>query len=153
MNAHRRRESDCLLGKVATDANGGATVELLLATPLLLMVLLLVLACGRIATARADVDGAARDAARAASIRRDPASASLAARQAVAATLAQRSITCRQLQVVPDLRAFRPGGWVAVSVTCAVDLRDLTLLPLPGSRAVQSRFVEPIDVFRGGASP
>jgi hypothetical protein len=123
-----------------------------LATPLLLMFILLAVGAGRLATARADVDGAARAAARAASVRRDPGSASLAARRSVAATLAERHVTCRQLDLTVDARAFHPGGWVAVDLTCTVGLSDLTLLRLPASRAIHTRFVESLDAFRGPAT-
>ena len=66
---------------------GSAAVELTLLTPLFVLFLLLVVAAGRMATARADVDGAARDAARAASDARDAASADRASREAASATL------------------------------------------------------------------
>lgn len=127
---------------------GSAAVELTLLTPLLLMFLLLVVALGRMATARADVDGAARDAARAASIARDPVSAQQSSKEAAATTLAERGVTCRSLEVTVDTSAFLPGGWVAANVTCSVDLADLALLRLPGAKAVHARFVAPIDTLR-----
>ena len=130
---------------------GGAAVELTLATPLLLMFMLLVVALGRLATARADVDGAARDAARAASIAREVAQAERVAREAAAATLDERAVTCRSLDVAVDTAAFRPGGLVAADVTCVVDLADLSLLRLPGTKAVHARFVAPVDTFRAVA--
>jgi TadE-like protein len=131
------------------DGRGSATIELVLATPMLVMLLLLAVAFGRLATARADVDGAARAAARAASVSRDPASAARAAHQAATATLGERRITCRHLTVATDTHQFAAGGWVAVDVTCTVGLTDLTLLRLPGSRTIHTRFVEPLDAFRG----
>lgn len=130
---------------------GSAAVELTLLTPLLLLFILLVVALGRIATARADVDGAARDAARAASIAREAAQAERAGRDAAAATLAERGVTCRHFDVAIDTAGFRPGGWVAAEVTCAVDLADLALLRLPGTRAVHARFVAPVDTLRAAA--
>lgn len=134
------------------DERGSATLELVLVTPLLLMFVLLAVGAGRLATARADVDGAARTAARAASMRRDPVSASLAARQTAVATLAERHVTCRQLDLTTDTRAFHPGGWVAVELACTVDLSDLSLLRLPGSRAIHTRFLESVDALRGPAT-
>jgi Flp pilus assembly protein TadG len=130
---------------------GSVTLELILVTPLLVMLLLLAVGVGRLVTARADVDGTARAAARAASIRRDPGSADRAARQMAVATLAERHLTCRQLDLTTDTQAFRAGGWVAVELSCTVDLSQLTLLGLPGSRTIQARFVEPLDNFRGPA--
>lgn len=127
---------------------GSAAVELTLLAPLLVLFLLLVVALGRLATARADVDGAARDAARAASIARDPATAERSSHDAAAATLVDRGVTCRSLEVVVDTSAFRPGGWVAADVTCSVDLADVALLRLPGTKAVHARFVAPIDTLR-----
>lgn len=135
-----------MIGSARSEA-GSAAVELTLLAPLLVLFLLLVVALGRMATARADVDGAAHDAARAASVARDPARAEQSSRQAAAATLADRGVTCRRLDVVVDISAFRPGGWVAADVTCSVDLADLSLLRLPGTKAVHARFVEPVDTL------
>jgi Flp pilus assembly protein TadG len=97
---------------------GGATVELVLLTPALIALLMLVVAGGRVATAQQQVNGAARDAARAASIERDPEAARRAAHTTVIAALAQAERTCSRLGVTTDASGFRPGGAVAVQVTC-----------------------------------
>lgn len=128
---------------------GGATVELVLLTPALIALLLLVVAGGRVATAQQRVNGAARDAARAASIERDPEAARRAAHATVIATLAQAQLTCTGLDVATDASGFRPGGTVAVRVTCDVRLSDLTLLRLPGIRTMTGRFAHPVDFYRG----
>ena len=133
------------------DEAGGAAVELTLAAPLLLLFMLLVVALGRLAMARAEVDDAARDAARAASIAREATQAHHAAHEAAAATLDERGVTCRTLDVALDITAFRPGGLVVAEVTCVVDLADLALLRLPGTKAVHARFVAPVDTFRATA--
>ena len=133
------------------DEAGGAAVELTLATPLLLLFMLLMVALGRLATARADVDGAARDAARAASIAREASQAEQAARETAVATLGEPGVTCRNLDVAVDTTAFRPGGLVVADVTCVVDLADLSLLRLPGRKAVHARFVAPVDTFRAAS--
>ena len=127
---------------------GSATVELVLVTPLLLALALFAVLAGRLTQARAEVDGAARDAARAASIARDPAAARAAAHASATATLAIRHLTCRALDVRVDTRAFRAGGQVAVRVACTVDLGDLSLLAVPGARTIETRFVAPLDTFR-----
>lgn len=130
------------------DQAGGATVELTLLTPLLLLLLVFGVALGRLVEARNQVDGAARDAARAASIARSPASAVAAAEQTAAASLGSGGASCRQPQTSTDTSAFRPGGWVAVTVTCTADLADVAELRLPGSETIRARFVEPIDIYR-----
>lgn len=133
------------------DEAGGATVELTLLTPLLVLLLVFVVGLGRMVEARGLVDGAARDAARAASLARSPQTATLAAQQAASASLAAAGASCRQPSTATDTSAFRPGGWVAVTVTCTAQLADVAELALPGARTISSRFVEPVDTYRGFA--
>lgn len=133
----------------ASGDRGGVTTELVLLTPLLLVMLLFIVFAGRMATARGRVINASRDAARAASIARSPSAAEQAAHEAAEATLADKSITCRPLVVDPDVRRFEPGGEVSVTVRCTIELGDLTLLEIPGERSFESTSVEVIDTFRG----
>ncbi len=128
---------------------GSASVELVLATPVLVALMLLAVAGGRLATARGEVDAAARDSARAASLTRSGVAAERDGRAGAEATLADRHVTCRDLTITIDLTDFQPGGTVTSTVTCAVQLRDLTGLGLPGTRAVSSHFVAVVDRFRG----
>jgi len=127
---------------------GSASLELVLLTPLLLLLLLFVVLGGRYAQARADVDAAARDAARAGSFARDPSSAKAAAGEAARSRLTEGGVTCRVLDVSLDTSDFRAGGSVAATVTCTVDLSDLTGLGVPVSRTISANFAEPIDEFR-----
>ena len=128
---------------------GAAAVELVLVTPVLIVLMLFAVAGGRLASSRAEVDAAARDSARAASLARSAVMAERDGRAAAETTLANRGVSCRTLTVMVDTSDFRPGGTVAATVNCDVDLADLTGLGLPGSRSVASRFVEPVDTFRG----
>ena len=127
---------------------GSATVELVILTPLLIIVLLFVVALGRLAGARIDVDGVAAQAARAASIARSPQAATSSAQETVTSALDSRHVTCAHLAVSVDTADFTPGGSVAVTVSCAVDLADLTGLGLPGTETVANRAVSPIDEYR-----
>jgi Flp pilus assembly protein TadG len=129
--------------------SGSAAAELVLVTPLLIVVLLLIIAAGRLTDARLQVDSAAIQAARAASIARDPAAAVSQADATAQAALASEHITCDPLAVSPDTAAFRPGGQVTVQVTCTVSLAGLALLHVPGSQTLTARFTSPIDVYRG----
>lgn len=131
------------------EQRGSAAVELVLVTPVLIALMLFVVAGGRLVSARADVDAAARDSARAASIARSPATAEQEGATAAQANLTDRGVSCRTLTVTIDTSEFRPGGTVAATVSCDVELADLTGLGLPGRRTLSSRFVEPIDAFRG----
>jgi Flp pilus assembly protein TadG len=137
---------------VKTSDRGSASLELVLLTPLLLVLLLLIVQGGRYAQARSDVDSAARDAARAGSLERSPAAAADAAEEAAERLLADRHVVCADLEVDLGDTDFRPGGTVEVTVSCAVDLSDLTGLGLPSSVTFDSTFSEPVDVYRGADS-
>jgi Flp pilus assembly protein TadG len=133
---------------VTNDQRGTATVELVLLTPLLVAFLLFVVAVGRLAESRADVNAAARDGARAASIAPNGGAAPGAAQDAAQATLASAGVSCGSFSVTTDTGSFDPGTQVKVTVSCDVQLGDLSPL-VGGSRTVTSEFVEVIDRFRG----
>lgn len=129
---------------------GAVTTELVLVTPLILVLLLFVAYAGRVAGARNDAVGAARDAARSASLARSPTAAREAARAAAEATLADQRVICDGGPGVrTDVVHFRPGGSVTVEVRCSLRLADLSLLGLSGARDVTATATEVIDRFRG----
>lgn len=135
----------------ATKERGSASMELALITPAVLVLLLFVVAGGRLVLARERVDAAARDAARAGTIARSGSTAEADARRAADARLAGAGVTCRTLDVNVDVTDFRPGGTVTTTISCTVDLADLTLLGVPGTRTITSTAVETVDTFRGVA--
>ncbi|GAA3393370.1 TadE/TadG family type IV pilus assembly protein [Cryptosporangium minutisporangium] len=126
---------------------GSVTVELTLLTPLVLLIVLLVVAAGRLADAQARLDQATYTAARAASLSRHPATAANAARTSAVAAL-DLPATCAALDVTVDTTAYAPGGAVIVHTTCVVNLADLTGLGLPGSRTLTSTSTSPLDTYR-----
>jgi Flp pilus assembly protein TadG len=137
-----------LSGRLQSEERGSVTAELVLLTPLLILLLLFVVGLGRLAGARIEVDGAAAQAARAASIARSPEGATLAAKQTATSALGSDHITCAQLSVSTDTAQFTPGGSVAVTVTCTVSLSELTGLRVPASESVTNRSVAVIDQYR-----
>ncbi len=128
---------------------GDAAAELVVLTPLAVMLLLFVILTFRVTAARGDVGAAARDAARAATLARSPAAAAADARSAAEATLAGGLAPCIAVDVDLDLRGFNPGGTVTATVACDVALADLGLLGVPGTRQVIRTASSPIDVYRG----
>jgi len=130
---------------------GSAAAEMVLLTPLLILFLFLIVAAGRLVQARIEVESAAQQAARAASLARDPATAAAAATDAAQSALASQHITCDPMGVHPDLADFTPGGQVTVQVSCTVSLAGLALLNIGGTETVTSTFASPIDVYRGSA--
>ncbi len=133
--------------------DGSTVVEVTVFVPVLLMFLLLVVGMGRLASTRADVDGAARDAARAASFQRDADVALQAAQGAATAALSDRGVLCQNLDVRFDAAHtdFTAGGSVAVDVNCTVRLDEAMVVGFPGTKTLTGRAVAPIDVHRGGA--
>ncbi|GIH99191.1 TadE/TadG family type IV pilus assembly protein [Planobispora takensis] len=127
---------------------GGAAVELVLLAPFLIMLALLTVAMGRLVAARLEVNNAAHQAARSASIARDPASATSVARLTADSALVGKRITCASRSVDVGLGSFEPGGNVTVTVTCRVRLADLAMVHLPGGTALSATFVVPIDYWR-----
>jgi Flp pilus assembly protein TadG len=134
---------------VVADERGSVITELVIVTPLLLLLLLFVVALGRTAGSRIDINGAASEAARAASIARTPLAAQEDARQTAAAALADQHVTCASLDITTDTTQFRPGGTVTVAVRCDVKLGDLTGLRLPAAKALTATASAPIDRYRG----
>ncbi|MGQ0842991.1 MAG: TadE/TadG family type IV pilus assembly protein [Sporichthyaceae bacterium] len=125
---------------------GSVAVEVVLVAPLLIALLLLVAGLGRIAHTRGQVDGAAADAARTASLHRDPVQARQAGVDAARAHLGQRA--CRDLDVAIDTTGFRPGGQVTARVRCTASLAGLGLSGLPGTRTFTASAVAPLEAHR-----
>lgn len=110
------------------------TVEFVLLAPLLFLLMLFLVLAGRVVEAHDQVDGAARDAARAASLARSPAAAQLAASQAVSADV---NGWC----AAPTVQGFLPGSQaVAVTLRCSL---NLSFLAVP----VSGYAVAPLDQF------
>lgn len=130
------------------DDTGAAAVELVLVTPLLVMLLLFVLFGGRLASATADVNAAARASARAASLARDADTASDAARATAEGELRRTGVPCRDVVVDTDTSGFAAGGSVTVELHCGVPLGDLGLLGLPATHTISVRQVAVIDRYR-----
>ncbi len=128
---------------------GSATVELSCLTVVFVVVVLAIAGFGRFAQARADLDQAARDGARAASLRQAPDAAVADATSAVEAALAAQGLDCGSRRLVVDTSQLRPGGRVAVDIECDLAVQEVTLLRLPGTRTMAARFVEPIDPLIG----
>ncbi|MFV2102092.1 TadE family protein [Micromonospora sp. LOL_024] len=116
--------------------------------PLMVLAILAVVACARLASAAIDVRSAAAAAARQASVARTPAEAHSAGGDAASFTLTGRGVTCQPSTVTVDPGTFLPGGQVSATVTCSVRLEDLYGLGLPGAVTITSTSRQPLDAFR-----
>ena len=124
-------------------------LEVVILVPAVLVVFGLVVAFSRTTTATQHVSHAAAVGARAAASAQTAAGGSALATDVVAEELAQYNMTCGAPSVAGT---FTPGGSISVTVSCTVDLGDLTQLGMiPGSRTLTASATEVIDRTRGGA--
>lgn len=127
-----------------TDERGSMAVEVVLLTPVLMAFIMFVIMCGRYVSVRGDVDAAARDAARAASLEMSHAEAEAAARRVVADSLDSET-TCTSVSL--------DGGWGAgqtavVHLKCSVSYDGLGLIGVPGGASVNAESAVPLDPYR-----
>jgi Flp pilus assembly protein TadG len=127
-------------------------VELAILTPVVIAMLLVVVAFGRVTQARQLVDQAAAAGARAASLSASPGQAASEARQSVQDTLSQAGVSCSSAVVDVDTTGFRPGGQVGDRVRCTVDLSAMALIGIPGTLTLTADAQSPIETYRDVAT-
>jgi Flp pilus assembly protein TadG len=128
-------------------------MEIVILAPIIIVFLLLLAGLGRLVEARGQVYGAARDAARAASVSREPAAARLAADDA-----ARRDLVgwCEERQPPTEIAgSFAPGGEISVYVSCTVDLAGLAVVGFTPKKLIRESATVPLDTYfrAGGGSP
>lgn len=132
--------------------DGNAPLELLILAPVILFLIGLVIAAGRTSIAQGAVAAAARDAARQASISTDPAAARQAAVSSARAALRADGLNCQPVVTLNLAQGFgTPLGQpaqVSASVSCTVQLSDLLVPGIPGSRMLRAAFTSPLDPYR-----
>lgn len=131
---------------------GSVAVEVAVVAPAFVFLMLLVVFAGRVSEAEGQVDRAASEAARSASLRQHPSDATADAEAVARENLTAAGVRCQTLTIDVDTATFGPGGRVAVTVSCNASMADVTLLGVPGTRDFTSRSVEVIDRYRGSGS-
>lgn len=140
--------------RAGEDDAGNAALEIVILAPVLILLICMVIAAGRIAIAQGSVDAAARDAARQASIARSPEEARAAALASARAELAGEDLNCSPVVGMPGIGGdfAEPLGQpasVRATVRCSVSLSDLLVPGLPGHLTLGAAFTSPLDPFRG----
>ena len=126
------------------------SVELVVIAPALVLLLLLVAAGGRWVESHGAIDGAARDAARAASVARTAGNAVSLAQQSADADLATSgwcdggTVTAGVTGFPPDGVVVVPGDAVTVTVSCNVDMSPFTALGFSAVSPVTGSAVAPL---------
>ena len=130
-------------------AEGGSSdaLGLALIAPAAIGLALVILFLGRGVDSRATVQSAAESAAQAAAQERTPTAAVAAARQVADAMLVD-STTCASPSIAVDASAFRPGGRVAVMVSCSVSSAGLELIRPPDHGPYAATAFATIDPLR-----
>lgn len=137
---------------VRRDERGSASIEAAIAVPAFALFVGLIIFGGRTATAHQAVESAAADAARSASILRAESQAKSAAEQAARANLTSQGLNCVRIDVDVDThefdRAVGEPAQVEVTVACLLDLSDLAVPGVPGTRTISATMTSPIDTWR-----
>jgi Flp pilus assembly protein TadG len=130
------------------DRGGFAALELTILLPFVIVMLMLVVAGGRVARGRQLVDQAAQAASRAGSLSITPGGAEQAAQAAAQQSLADAGVSCTSMTVTLDTSQFRPGGQVVAHVTCHADLAGLAMAGVPGSVTLDGASASPLETYR-----
>ena len=127
---------------------GSISVEVAVIAPAFVFLMLLVVYAGKVSEADGNVERAAAEGARAASLRQNPAAAIDDARAVVEANLDAAGVPCSQLDTSVDTSMFEPGGTVTITVRCDASMADVTLLGVPGTRSFTATSTGVIDTYR-----
>ena len=131
------------------DTGSSDALGLALLAPAAIGLAVVIVFLGRGIDARATVQNAAESAAQAAAQERSVAAAVAAANEVGRAMLVDPT-TCAAPSVSVDVSAFRPGGQVAVTVSCTVSADGLELIDPPASGPTTATAFATIDPLRGG---
>jgi Flp pilus assembly protein TadG len=137
---------------IRRDERGSAAIEAAIGVPAFALFVGLTIFGGRTATTHEALQSAAADAARSASLARNAEVARVDAREAATSSIANQKIGCAAIDVDVDTSDFnkQPGvpGSVNVTVSCRLDLSDLAVPGVPGSRVMRATMSSPIDTWR-----
>lgn len=128
---------------------GALALELAILAPVLLLMFMFLLACGRYFQTSSLLESAARDGARSASQARSLSDAQGRVDEAVSNTMSQAVTSCKESASGSVTTAFTAGSPLSVEVTCTINYRDLGLLGIGGDTTITKRFTSSLDPYRG----
>ncbi|TDD43400.1 pilus assembly protein [Nonomuraea terrae] len=121
---------------------GSMAVETVMLAPLMLLFLMFLTGAGVLVESQGRVSGAARDAARSASVQRSFDEAEAAAEAITTNVLQER---CRSSEVSLDGSKWEGAGHVQAEVTCEL---DLSFLGFDATKQLTGTAVVPLERFR-----
>ena len=128
---------------------GTLALEMVILTPVLLLLFMFLLACGRYFQSSSLLESAARDGARSASQARSLNEAQGRVDDAVNRTMSQAVKSCKETASGTITTAFTAGAPLSVEVTCTINYRDVGLLGIGGDTKITKRFTSSLDPYRG----
>jgi Flp pilus assembly protein TadG len=141
-----------LRSRLLADERGSNAAEIVIIAPVVAMLILVLVAAGRTALADNATQSAAFAAARAASLSRDVTTATTNAQDAAQRAMLHAGISCSTLTVNVDASGLNAPigttGDVSATVNCDVNLSDISLPGVPGSRTMTSSATSPVDAYR-----
>lgn len=144
-----RPRQRCLQRSWQRGERGALALELAILAPVLLVLFMFLLACGRYFQTSSLLEGAARDGARSASQSRSLTDAQTRVDKAVSDAMGQAVKSCKDTASGTITTAFTAGSPLSVEVTCTINYRDLGLLGLGGDTTITKRFTSSLDPYRG----
>ncbi|MQW77337.1 pilus assembly protein [Nocardioides sp. dk4132] len=134
------------------DERGSVAIEAAIGVPAFGLFVAMIILGGRVEIAQQAVDAAAYEAARAASIERTQSQAIAAGRSSAASSLHDQDVHCTSTNITVNAGAFNaPIGDTAqvnVTVTCTLNLSDLSIPGAPGARTITATASSPVDAHR-----
>jgi Flp pilus assembly protein TadG len=131
---------------------GSASLEAAIGVPAFALFVALIILGGRTATTHQALESAAADAARSASLARTADAAAEAAREAAHTSIANQDLSCVDVDVTVDTDAFTQAvgrdSTVGVTIACRLDLSDLSIPGVPGTRILRATMTSPLDTWR-----
>lgn len=127
---------------------GSIAIEMAFLVPVLLLILALVWAYGRVAWANGHLDSGVRDAARVATQARSLAEAQEAAVRVVGEAT-EAVPPCRSTLEVSVQGTWQPGATITVSASCLYRLDDIGLPGVAGEMNPSTQFSSVLDRHRG----
>ncbi|WP_460796766.1 TadE/TadG family type IV pilus assembly protein [Nocardioides pacificus] len=131
---------------------GSVAIEAAIGAPAFALFVAMIVLGGRVEIAKQSVEAAAYEAARAASIERTQSAAVAAATSSAASGLQDQDVHCTNTRITVNAAAFNaPIGnttQVSVTVTCAVNVSDLSIPGVPGTRTITATASSPVDAYR-----
>lgn len=129
--------------------DGSAAVELVMMAPVLLVVISVIVAAGRVTSTKSAIEAVAREAARAASQSRTAQDAQAEGHSRGIEAAQNLGLDEARLELSIDTGSFARGAPLVVEATYEVSLSDVPGLGLlPGRFTVAARQVETVERFK-----